>query len=985
MWDTSLAKVFVGNARRAGRNLIRVVALFTVCLGIITKAHALGGPKYVTGTQTAETFPLVQNGAAAPLVVGAEDWPGVIRAVGDLAEDVQRVTAELPAVVHDPKGLRGGDVVLIGTIGKSSIIDDLIRRHKLDVTGVVGKWESAVTTVVDRPMPGVSRALVIAGSDKRGTIFGVYDLSEQIGVSPWYWWADVRVPHRAALYVEPGAHILEEPAVKYRGIFLNDEAPALSGWVNEKYGGFNSKFYTHVFELLLRLKANFLWPAMWNSAFAADDPLNAKLADEYGIVMSTSHEEPMMRAEKEWKPAADGPWDYTTNATRIDEFWRTGMERNKNYEEVVTLGMRGVNDTAMSANTNTELLEKIVADQRQILRETVNPDLAKVPQVWALYKEVQTYYEQGMRVPDDVTLLWSDDNWGDLRRLPTAQERKRSGGAGVYYHFDYVGGPRNYKWLNTNYIPKIWEQMNLALNYGADRIWVVNVGDLKPMEFPIEFFLSMARTPKRWDKDHLEEFTQDWAAREFGEEHATEIAGAMDDYTRYNARRKPELIDSATFSLTNYGEADRVDRDWRDLSARVDKLATELPEDERASFFELVQYPVDASATVTEMYIAAGRNSLDARLGHAQANDDAAETRRLFAKDSALSDEYNHKLLNGRWNHMMDQTHIGYTTWQEPPLNAMPAVTEVQIPEAGFLSLTAEGGTGFRPSLGTLDSVAQQTRAIQLFNRGKAPVGYQVTTSAPWIVVDRTSGTVESEQSIDVHIDWKTAPAGTAQGSVTVTPHGESPLVVGLSTFRIPGVTRENAEGFVESDGYVAIEAADTTGRGQDGPEHWEELPGYGETRSAMTIFPVTSASNPNSAADLEYRVYLYDEGEFTMQAVLAPMLNFVPGRGLRFAVSVDDGQRTLVDALQHNTQRDWETAVSDGVKKVSLPISIPKAGYHTLKIWAVDPGVVVERLIVSHGPLRPSYLGPPESFHAHTGPQRSTTASSTVFERKEP
>ena len=490
MWDIRLAKVFAGNPGRAGRNLIRVVALFTVCLGIITKAHALGGPKYVTGTQAAETFPLVQNGAAAPFVVSAEDWPGVIRAVGDLAEDVQRVTAELPAVFHDPKGLRGGDVVLIGTIGKSSIIDDLIRRHKLDVTGVVGKWESAVTTVVDRPMPGVSRALVIAGSDKRGTIFGVYDLSEQIGVSPWYWWADVRVPHRSALYVEPGAHVLEEPAVKYRGIFLNDEAPALSGWVNEKYGGYNSKFYTHVFELLLRLKANFLWPAMWNSSFAADDPLNAKLADEYGIVMSTSHEEPMMRAEKEWKPAVDGPWDYTTNAPRIDEFWRAGIERDKNYEEIVTLGMRGANDTAMSASTNTELLEKIVANQRQILKETVSPDLAKVPQVWALYKEVQTYYEQGMRVPDDVTLLWSDDNWGDLRRVPTAQESKRSGGAGIYYHFDYVGDPRNYKWLNTNYLPKIWEQMNLALNYGADRIWVVNVGDLKPIEFPIEFFLS---------------------------------------------------------------------------------------------------------------------------------------------------------------------------------------------------------------------------------------------------------------------------------------------------------------------------------------------------------------------------------------------------------------------------------------------------------------------------------------------------------------
>jgi hypothetical protein len=564
------------------------------------------------------------------------------------------------------------------------------------------------------------------------------------------------------------------------------------------------------------------------------------------------------------------------------------------------------------------------------------------------------------------------------------EERNRSGGAGIYYHFDYVGGPRSYKWLNTYSITKVWEQMNLALNYGADRIWVVNVGDLKPMEFPIEFFLSMAHSPKRWGKDHLEEFTRDWATREFGQEHAVEIASAINDYTRYNARRKPELLDPTTFSLINYDEADRVDHDWRSLSERVDKLASELPEDERASFFELVQYPVDASATVAEMYLAAGRNALNARLGRAQANDDAAETRALFAKDAELSAAYNHKLLDGRWNHMMDQTHIGYTYWQEPPLNAMPAVSEVQVPDMGPLSLAVEGGSGFRPSMGTLDSVAQQQRAIRLFNRGRRPVAYQITTSAPWIVVDRNAGTVERQQTLKVHVDWTTAPPGRAQGSVTVMPQGAPAMVVALATLRLPDVSRENAQGFVESDGYVAIEAADTTGQSKDGPVRWEELPGFGETDSAMTIFPVTAASNMNSAADLEYRMYLYDQGEFTMQAVLAPSLNFVPGRGLRFAVSVDDGPRTVVDALQQNTQKDWETAVSDGVKKVALPLSIPMAGYHTLKIWAVDPGVVMERLILSHGPLRPSYLGPPESFHAHTDPSRLRAAEdSTTSQRR--
>ena len=565
-------------------------------------AHGLGEPKYVSSTPVQGGFILEAGGRAAPLVVSESDWPGVVRAVGDLSADVQRVTGKTPPVLKKP-GTATGDIVLIGTIGRSPLIDALVKAKKLDVSGVAGKWESAVTTVIERPMPGVRRALVIAGADKRGTIYGIYDLSEQIGVSPWYWWADVRVPQRDALYVMPDRIVQPVPAVRYRGIFFNDEAPALSGWTTEKFGGMNHEFYTKVFELLLRLKANFLWPAMWNNAFATDDPENAKLADEYGIVMGTSHEEPMMRAEKEWTRGNYGRWDYTTNEKEIDDFWRAGMQRDKNYEQVVTLGMRGEGDTPMSANANIELLQRIVANQRQILKETVNPDPTKIPQVWALYKEVQTYYEKGMRVPDEVTLLWSDDNWGDLRRLPTAEERKRSGGAGIYYHFDYVGGPRSYKWLNTNPIPKVQEQMNIALNYGADRLWVVNVGDGKPMEFPIEFFLSYARTPQRWNKDHLDEFTKLWATREFGIEHSDEIASAMEEYTRYNGRRKPELIDPETFSLTNYDEADRVVSEWRNLEERVDKLATELPENERASYFELIQYPVDACANLTEMYI----------------------------------------------------------------------------------------------------------------------------------------------------------------------------------------------------------------------------------------------------------------------------------------------------------------------------------------------------------------------------------------------
>ncbi len=424
-------------------------------------AFGLGQKKYVEATAQLGSFAIVAGAAASSVYVDSADYPGVLRAAGDLQGDIALVTGVTPAMTNSKSDLPT-HAIIIGTIGKSSIIDALVRSGKINVTAIDGKWESFLIQVVPAPLPGVASALVIAGSDKRGTIFGIYDLSEQIGVSPWYWWADVPVHHKDALFVKPGAYVQGPPAVKYRGIFLNDEAPSLSGWVHEKYGNYNQEFYTKVFELLLRLKANYLWPAMWNNAFNEDDPLNPKLADEYGIVMGTSHHEPMLRAQQEWKRHGTGPWDYANNSAELNKFWTEGIERNKNYESIVTLGMRGDGDIPMSESANVALLEKIVADQRAILSADMNKDLSEVPQDWALYKEVQEYYEKGMRVPDDVTLLWCDDNWGNIRRLPTPDERKRSGGAGIYYHFDYVGGPRSYKWLNTVPITKVWEQMNLA-------------------------------------------------------------------------------------------------------------------------------------------------------------------------------------------------------------------------------------------------------------------------------------------------------------------------------------------------------------------------------------------------------------------------------------------------------------------------------------------------------------------------------------------
>jgi hypothetical protein len=932
---------------------------------------AIGQERYVEIASRTGGFAIARGEALADLYVDADDHAGVVRAVKDLQADIERVTGRAPTLAQAEDRL-SANVILVGTLGKSRVIDRLAQEGKIDPKRISGQWESFLIQVVPQPLPGVARGLVIAGSDKRGTIYGIYDLSEQIGVSPWYWWADVPVKRRSALYVKPGTYVQGPPAVKYRGIFLNDEAPALTGWVKEKFGNYNHQFYEKVFELILRLKGNYLWPAMWSNAFNEDDPLNPKLADEYGIVMGTSHHEPMLRAQQEWKRHGRGPWDYTTNGEALRAFWEEGIERNRAYESIITLGMRGDGDMPMSQSANTALLERIVADQRQILAKRLGPDVTKVPQLWALYKEVQEYYEKGMRVPDDVTLLWSDDNWGNVRRLPTPEERKRSGGAGIYYHFDYVGGPRSYKWLNVTPITKVWEQMSRAHDYGADRIWIVNVGDLKPMEFPIEFFLHLAWNPHRWTKDTLGEYGRLWAEREFGPAQAGEIADIVAKYTKYDRRRTPELLEPDTYSLVNYDEADTVVRDFKAISAKAERISGQLPENARDAFFELVLHPAKACAQLAEIYVAAGKCRLYTEQGRLSTNEQVARVRALFRADQELSDYYNRTLAGGKWSHMMDQTHIGYTYWQQPRVNVMPSVQEIDPAEPAQMGVAIEGSTsawpGSRevPRLPELDAFNRGRRYVDVFNRGREPFQFTASASAAWIVLSPPSGVVSQEARLWVSVDWRVAPKGFSDGEVTIVgPGAGSGVTVLVRASNPESPTRTTLDGFVEANGHVSIEAEHYTRKIDAGAVRWEKIADYGRTLSSMAVFPTTapSATPPRSAPCLEYRMYLFDAGKVKVDALIAPSLNFVPGRGLRAAFSFDDQEPQIVDALAGESLGSWEKAVSDSVRAMHSEHTLLTAGYHTLKVWMVDPGVVLQKLVVDLGGVRPSYLGPPESY----------------------
>src|SRR4030095_2549633 len=498
----------------------------------------------ISETKTPNSFSL----SNAFIYVEPNDFSLVKRSAELLQNDIEMVTGKKPVIINNTSAATSGNIIVIGSLEKSSLIKKLIAEKKIPNT-IKNKWEAYRVESITKPFTGFKNALIIAGSDRRGTAYGVFEVSKRIGVSPWYWWADVPVKKKPEIFINSNTYLTDAPKVKYRGIFINDEAPALSGWTREKFGGFNHTFYEKVFELILRLKGNYLWPAMWGNAFYYDDSLNIKSADEYGIVIGTSHHEPLMRAHEEWKYYGKGQkWNYDSTEAGLKEFWRGGMQRAWN-EKIVSVGMRGDGDAPMSRETATGLLERIVKDQRQIIEDVTGRPASETPQLWALYKEVQDYYEKGMRVPDDVTLLLCDDNWGNIRKLPKLNEKPRKGGYGIYYHFDYVGGPRNYKWINTNNIARVWEQMHLAWEYNARQIWIVNVGDIKPMEFPISFFLDYAWDPDKWDQNNLRSYYTKWAEQQFGPSYAKEIGDIIRKYSQYASRRKPELLDRKSTRL----------------------------------------------------------------------------------------------------------------------------------------------------------------------------------------------------------------------------------------------------------------------------------------------------------------------------------------------------------------------------------------------------------------------------------------------------
>jgi len=849
-------------------DLMKKSLLITGCLLIAVLCTA---QQIITNRSTANSFSLNK----ASIYFDLLDHTTVQRAAFLLQQDIKMVTGiALETKFYSVPSAR--NMIIIGSLDRSPVIKELVRLKKINVNNIIGKWEAYQIQTISNPSEGIDNALVIVGSDRRGTAFGVFELSKQMGVSPWYWWADVPVQKRPGLFIKKGIIINDAPKVKYRGIFINDEAPALSNWSKEKFGGFNHKFYEKVFELMLRLKSNYLWPAMWGNAFYDDDSLNIKMADEYGIVIGTSHHEPLMRAHDEWRRYGNKQkWNYDSTEAGLKEFWRGGMKRATN-EKIVSLGMRGDGDEPMSRETATTLLERIVKDQRQIIEETTGKPASQTPQLWALYKEVQDYYDKGMRVPDDVTLLLCDDNWGNIRKLPKLNEAPRKGGYGIYYHFDYVGGPRNYKWVNTNPIPRVWEQMHLAWEYKAREIWIVNVGDIKPMEFPISFFLDYAWNPEKIGADDLQKYTEQWSAAQFDNEHAKEIADIISKYTKYNGRRKPELLDANTHSIDHYDEWENVVKNYNELLIKAEKINNALPAEYRDAFFQLVLHPVKACANLYELYYNVALNREAYTTKDPAANWYADKVKQLYINDSLITLQY-HRLNNSKWNHMMSQTHIGYTYWQQPPTNKMPDIK--YVPKDSFFDLQMP------PLLATRNATVPKEETGNIF--------------------------IEKEEYVSISADHFTK---------AINSHGIS----------------------------------------------WKILPDHGRTGSAVTPFPVTAANQKpgGNAAHLQYEFYTYSSDTFKINSYFSPTLNFHNTEtGLQYAVSVDDELPQIVSVNKEDNKTNvWNSWMINNIIIKTTRHKITKPGKHILKYWMVNPGLVLQKLVVDFGGVKPSYLGPPET-----------------------
>lgn len=974
-------------------------------------------------------FKIYSSGALAQILVEDSAFEGVKLVANAHADDIKLVCGKKPEIVSSVSDVKSKSVIIAATVGKSSLLDSL----KIDVSEISGKREVYSLTYVKDPFDGVSEALVVAGSDKRGTIYGIFDISERIGVSPLVYWGDVLPKRRDEVTVDIGdGFVSKEPSVRYRGLFINDDWPAFGGWCHERFGGYNAKAYEPVFQLLLRLKGNYLWPGMWTGIFSEEGPglLNAELADKYGIVMGASHHEPMCRAGAEWQKiykqyGDDNTWSFISNKDAITEFWRDGLKRNKDFENVITVGMRGENDSLLlgknaTLEDNINVLRNVILTQNELMKEIVNPKLSEIPRMLALYYEVEDFYHgdktaKGLKnwdALDGVILMLCDDTYGNLRFLPDETDCDHNGGFGMYYHYDYHGSPISYEWMNTNRLSKTWEQMSMAYDYGVRDLWIVNLGDIKGLEYPLCYFMDLAYDFEKYGtnaRNSVEGYVKNWVKKQYGDwfekEQLDDIFTVLNGYTKLNNARTPESMNQYVYAPINFNEGKRVYDECEYIIDLATKLYKTAPEPIKASVFYEIYYPAVASLNFVRMSIEAGWNTFYASHGSLAANKYLNCVKDRVALDYKLHSEYD-RLLDGKWVHMADSAHHGFRSWNNEDWR-YPTVSEV-IPVPSCKSYVSFAGRETY-SIGTywVSSPVLENRefrrpdvekiTINIETGSSAELHYEIKCNKDWLRFERTSGILTPKEGI-AHVDvycLRDKLSGEDVADIAVScifrtddmsekdnevmydkPIGRTTAkmkVYAGGKFDYPAGTYVDTEGYVsmEASGYTALKDGD--GCGWRSIDHLSRL-----DTPAMKVFPSDSCFIDNDTDEyisdnvpyMEYTFAVENGGEYEAMLYLSTRNPVAMYAGLRVGVGVNGAAPEVVYTVakdykpgMHGSAK-WGNDVLEKVRTVKTKMNL-KPGLNTVRIYGGDPNIILEKTVIYPDGKQPpkTYFGAPESY----------------------
>ncbi len=970
------------------RFFVFVIALFSVVPVVAQVSVA------TSGKAIKSAFPLVSSKGNAGVYYDEGDFEVVKKTVTLFVGDVERVTGKSLKVSASDTDL-SKNLVIIGSIGQNKLIDQLVKNKKIDPAAIQGQWERFIIQTVEKPLPGVDKALVIAGSDRRGTAYGVFSVSEAIGVSPWYFWADVPVKKQESLAISPVKYVSQTPSVKYRGIFLNDEGWGLTPWAaktdDPQLNDIGPKTYAKICELLLRLKVNMLAPAMHPGSGSFNKyPENKVIADSYGIIMGSSHCEPLLfNNVTEWDSKTMGDWNYKTNKAGINRQLEKRVSENAPYENVYTIAMRGIHDAGIVGVPKEEqllMLEDVIQDQRSILSRYINQPINEIPQIFVPYKEVLDIYEKGLNVPEDITIVWPDDNFGYLKRLSNSREQKRSGGAGVYYHLSYLGEPHDYLWLNTTPPALMFEELSKAYSLGATRYWLLNVGDIKPGELGIQLFADMAWNLDPFNFGNINLHQVDFLTSIFGEKYRNDIQDILSEYYHLAFERKPEamgwgiewnnehekeIVTDTDFSFANYNEAENRMTAYDRIADKATKILESLPQNYQPAFYELLYYPVKGAALMNKKFLTAQQNRWYARQGRAATNLTAEKTKLYHDSIRQITDIYN-GLLNGKWNHMMSIPPGWTATYQN-----MPPVETLQIPAGANpqLFLSDEDctyGVSNIHALPCFNPFTKKEYFVEIYNAGSRSFDWKAVANQPWIILSKSKGKISEQDRFTVAVDWKNAPVGEKITGIVELEMGNKKENVYVSLFNPSSPLMTDLQGlYVEDNGCISINAGMFHRKTENQDIHIEVIDGLGYENQCVQLGKAGAPAQAiwfKNIPRVEYDFYTFNAGSATVYTYALPLFAIDTNHNTRYGVTLDEkGTVQWPVTASPEYSSPWKLNVIRNAAISVIPVYIDKPGKHTLKIMCADPGMVIQKIVIDLGGMKRSYLGPPVNITSFT------------------